>query len=497
MKKGFLSRPPPKRAAPPAVNPREAELARATKEAEDAAAAALERVSLADEQTSKETMAAEKKASDPRKLAEATIDKNNAAAAAKPLSINDLPKEMLVSIFMALGNQTEVRHTISRVCKAWNELYCSKDASPLHEELEVDFKGEAGKIFAEWRERVSHHRVRAAMQSGSDKYIVPAVHASRVIAWAEKRADSVRGLYLDGFYRGCLGPSYARNFSAEDLGRLVQVVGPSLTSIGTGLGLSELLKRPFWEALRDSVVPAGRLRSLVVRGADPSEADVEPLGQLAGSLEDLVLEAPLYASLPLQFRGGAHGLPRFPGFVCSLTELRRLVLQGHPRLTAVPAGILSLKKLEHLVLRSCSLSSLPKQLGELSGLTALKLIGNKNLGTVPEGEAFPAALGKLQSLRDLYLCHCGLRAVPAFVGVLKLLEVLDLSFNGEGICASLDFLIKGCPLLHEVRLLKGPEEGPWSSASLKLVEAFRAKLRAKNPDAKVLHEYYKPDLSGL
>ena len=487
MKKGFLSRPPPKRAAPPAVNPREADLARATTEAEDAAAAALERVSLADEQTSKETMAAEKKASNPRELAEATIDKNNAAAtaAAKPLTINDLPKEMLVSIFMAVGNQNEVRDTIPRVCKAWNDLYCSKDASPLHEELVVDFKGEVGQIFAEWHERVGRDRLIAAMQSGSDECIPPAVHASRVISWAEKRAGSVRELYLDGWYQGALDESLKVGFKAEDLGRLVQVVGPSLISIGTGRGLSELLKRPFWEALRDSVVPAGRLRSLAVLEADPSEPDVEPLGQLAGSLELLSLEAP-------DSQDRAHGLPRFPGFVCALTKLRRLVLRGHPRITAVPAGISSLKKLEHLVLCYCRLSSLPKQLGELSGLTALSLNGNENLGTVPEGEAFPAELGNLKSLRDLSLIFCGLRSVPAFLGELKSLEVLDLSFNGEGISASLDFLIKGCPRLREVKLLKLPHEGPWSSASLKLVEAFRAKLRAKNPDATVLHEQYKP-----
>ena len=55
--------------------------------------------------------------------------------------------------------------------------------------------------------------------------------------------------------------------------------------------LAKLSKEFFWESLRDSIVPAGRLRSFVVKGflADASESDVEPLGQLAGSLEELEL----------------------------------------------------------------------------------------------------------------------------------------------------------------------------------------------------------------
>jgi len=70
----------------------------------------------------------------------------------------------------------------------------------------------------------------------------------------------------------------------------------------------------------------------------------------------------------------------------------------------------------------------------------------------------------MESLRVLYLHECGLRAVPAFVGELKSLEILDLSYNDFQIdTATLDFLIKGCPRLREVRLNKRPDAAPCTS----------------------------------
>ncbi len=87
-------------------------------------------------------------------------------------------------------------------------------------------------------------------------------------------------------------------------------------------GLGQARLKPFWKSLRASVVPAGQLRSFVVRGVDASESDVEPLGQLAGSLEELALSA-----YYINASGSAiHGsrLPRFPEFFCALTELRYL-----------------------------------------------------------------------------------------------------------------------------------------------------------------------------
>ena len=350
-------------------------------------------------------MAAEK-AFDTRELAAALNAPAGAdAGTPKPLTINDLPKEILVSIFIAVDDLIWVRHTFPRVCKWWNEIYLSKDASPLHETLEVDFKKEVRRAWEERLRCVAHRPLTGAAAQELAPYR-PAVHASRVIAWAQRHADSVCKLLLDAEVRGALGD----DFSAEEFGRLVAVVGSSLTEIWIEPHLRELIKEPFWESLRELVVPAAWLRSLVVRdiASFVSESAVEPLERLSESLEELVLETGFLEDQE-SFEGVEVGLPRFPEFFCSLTELGHLSLIGHPRITALPANIASLKKLETVTLW-CDLSSLPKELGELSRLTSLDLSYNIDLGgpheddedtrsNWSENKAFPAELGKLKSLR--------------------------------------------------------------------------------------------------
>ena len=61
----------------------------------------------------------------------------------RELTINDLPNDVLVSIFAAVGDLQFVRHNIPSVRQGWAELYRTQDASPLHETLEVDFRKEA------------------------------------------------------------------------------------------------------------------------------------------------------------------------------------------------------------------------------------------------------------------------------------------------------------------------------------------------------------------
>ena len=119
----------------------------------------------------------------------------------RPKTINDLPKELLVSAYEAVDDLRYVRHTVPLVCKAWDELYRSQDASPLHETLEVDFT----------REEV------AAREQALRRRCVP---GSRVISWAERRAGWVRKLRLEADFRDAL-----EDFSPEDLGRLVAVAG--------------------------------------------------------------------------------------------------------------------------------------------------------------------------------------------------------------------------------------------------------------------------------
>ena len=85
---------------------------------------------------------------------------------------------------------------------------------------------------------------------------------------------------------------------------------------------------------------------------------------------------------PGSHKGLEFRLARFPEFFCTLAELRRFELAGHYRITAIPANISSLKNLEELTV-VCNLFSLPKELGELSGLTKLDLGGNDDLGIAP------------------------------------------------------------------------------------------------------------------
>jgi len=232
----------------------------------------------------------------------------------RPKTINDLPKELLVSVFESVDDLYWVRRTVPLVCKAWDELYRSQDASPLHETLEVDLLKEA--LEAQKR-----------FQDPS-----PFVRASRVISWVERRAGWVRKLFWKGEY-----PYYTKGFSAEDLGRLVAVAGSSLTELRIRCAQDRLLQKPFWDSLRDSVVPAGLLHSLVVMGpfVVASKFDVEPLGQLAGSLQELVLD---------NVFNYCGGLRRFPESFCALTELRCLEMFGHDRMTAISAQLSSLKK---------------------------------------------------------------------------------------------------------------------------------------------------------
>ena len=418
-----------------------------------------ENPALSEEASNHQTMA---EALDTRELV-ATLDGFGAK-----LTINDLPKELLVSVFEAVGDPIWVRHTVPLVCKSWAELYRTRDASPLQETLEVDFLKELDSA-------------RAAAQEPALRR--PVVHASKVNSWAERRAGSVRKLRLKGDFSGAL-----EDFSSEDLGTLVAVVGSSLTELRIDWDLYERYKKgkPFWESLRHSVVPAGRMRSFLVKGifGEAPESDVEPLGQLAGSLEQLVLSPFYYTGVDSCSPG--YELLRFTESFFALTELRRLELIGHSRITAIPAKISSLKKLEEITL-GCSLSSLPKELGELPRLKYINLAGNMDLGNAHEDEAFPPELGRMKYLRVLVLSYCGLGTVPVFVGELKSLEILDLSYNDLQNDAPLDFLIKGFPRLRQIWLRERPGAPPRTPALLAHLEAFKAKLLAQNPDAEVIY----------
>ena len=181
----------------------------------------------------------------------------------------------------------------------------------------------------------------AARAAGQGRALrTPVVHGSRVISWADGRSCWVRRLHLRGEYSGAF-----QDFSSEDLGRLVAVVGSSVTKLWIRYDdLCGLSAEPFWESLRHFVVPRGRLRSFVAEGiiADVSESDLEPLGQLAGSLEELLVNLVDAGGLR-QPRGGEFRSRRFSESLCALKEPRRLELVGQCEIKTIPDELSSLK----------------------------------------------------------------------------------------------------------------------------------------------------------
>ena len=105
-----------------------------------------------------------------------------------------------------------VNYIVPSVCKAFRDLYRSRDASPLHQVISLDFAAEVAKA------------KRAATRRSSRRE--PVVRASRVISWARTHAESVRKLYFND--RNGASLVY---FTAADFAQLLASVGPHLTEI--------------------------------------------------------------------------------------------------------------------------------------------------------------------------------------------------------------------------------------------------------------------------
>ena len=115
----------------------------------------------------------------------------------------------------------------------------------------------------------------------------------------------------------------------------------------------------FWESLRDSVVPAGRLRLFVVEGKfdDVSESDVDRLGKLAGSLEGPGLNSQYCDGLSREGLGcPASQSPSATSQSCASV---RSVIQESRRF---PPRF-RLKRLEEIDLRFCGLLSRNQRAG--------------------------------------------------------------------------------------------------------------------------------------
>lgn len=114
-----------------------------------------------------------------------------------------------------------LRETFPLVCRAWNALYCSQQASPLHGVLEVDFRVETP-----WR----------------------TVRAAGVLAFARRHTGSVRKLRVLGL--SVPADWQPNRFSSTDLATLYRILAPNLAEVEVGRGLGSLVRTPFWRGAR-------------------------------------------------------------------------------------------------------------------------------------------------------------------------------------------------------------------------------------------------------
>lgn len=120
-------------------------------------------------------------------------------------------------------------------------------------------------------------------------------------------------------------------------------------------------------------------------------------------------------------------LTMLPASIGNLTKMRELIIDngnGCAMSVAVPASIGKLQNLRVLRLYGAieSAKPLPAIIGELRGLEVLDL-GRNGLKTLPP------FIAKLSNLKTLRLDYNALKSIPAFVGNLKNLETLSLNAN--------------------------------------------------------------------
>ena len=117
----------------------------------------------------------------------------------------------------------------------------------------------------------------------------------------------------------------------------------------------------------------------------------------------------------------SKGIRALPAEIGQLSALRGLNLIGN-ELTALPSEIGQLSALRELYLGGNKLTALPAEIGQLSALSSLDLRDNKLT-------ALPAEIGQLSALRGLYLSSNELTALPAEIGTLSALRELYLTRN--------------------------------------------------------------------
>ena len=138
-------------------------------------------------------------------------------------------------------------------------------------------------------------------------------------------------------------------------------------------------------------------------------------------------------------------LTTLPKEVCQLTGLQHLYLSSN-ELAGLPIEIGELANLQRLYLDNNQLTQIPDEIGQLDKLLELDLCGNQLTKTPPAAiwqltklelldlsknqlTQIPAEVGELTHLQGLYLHNNQLAEFPVEIGKLTNLEVLDLTEN--------------------------------------------------------------------
>jgi internalin A len=136
-------------------------------------------------------------------------------------------------------------------------------------------------------------------------------------------------------------------------------------------------------------------------------------------LLEIITQATWYPSKNLDLSN--KGLTSIPAEIGQLTGLTSLDLRGN-QLMSLPVEIGELTKLSNLDLKGNRLTSLPVEIGKLTKLKTLDLNGNRLI-------SLPPAIGKLIQLETLDLRDNQLMSLPEEIGKLTRLNTINLENN--------------------------------------------------------------------
>ncbi|XP_030961555.1 TMV resistance protein N-like [Quercus lobata] len=143
--------------------------------------------------------------------------------------------------------------------------------------------------------------------------------------------------------------------------------------------------------------------------------------------------------------GHSKNLSSLPDTTCSLSSLKSLTLSGCSKLHGLPENLGNIKGLEKLDVSRTAIRRLPSSIVLLKNLRELSLSGCEGLLSKSSNKLFsfplmqprsPDSMGMLvrtlsgiQSLTELDLSYCNIRAIPYDISCLSTLRILNLRGN--------------------------------------------------------------------